>query len=174
VSQITIMRTDKAWPFAAMVLDAIKDFLFGVIDGFNRDDKRAWRRIWKRIKDMEAGEMLVIDIRMPRSGPFHRRHMKIEQSVFDSQERFQNFKAFRDWVKIGAGHCEWVPGPKGAVVPIPNSISYASMDDNDFRVFHENMIQFLRGDHAANVLWPHLKGDRAADMMDAILQELSE
>lgn len=174
MSQVTIMRTDKAWPATTLLLDVIRDFLFGVIDGFGRDDKRSWRRIWKRIKSMEAGELLVIDIRMPRSGPYHRRHMAIEQAVFDAQERFQNFKAFRDWVKIGSGHCEWVPGPKGAVVPIPNSISYASIDDNDFKVFHENMIQFLRGDHAANVLWPHLKGDRAAEMMETILAEFEE
>lgn len=173
MSAINLMKTDMAPP-TEQDRGVLAKFLTGYIDGFNRDDKRAWRRFLKRLMGMEPGEMALIEARMPRSGPFHRRHMAIEQQVFDSQERFQNFKAFRDWVKIGAGHCEWVPGPKGAVVPIPNSISYASMDDNDFSVFHENMIQFLRGDHAANVLWPHLKGARAAEMMDAILQEFSE
>ena len=174
MTQITIMRTDRAMPIIESALDVIRGFLFGVVDGFTRDDKKAWRRIWSRVKRMEAGELLVIDVVQPRSGPFHRRHMAIEQAVFDAQERFQSFKAFRDWLKIGSGHCEWVPGPKGAIVPIPNSISYASIDDDAFRVFHENMIEFLRGDHAANILWPHLKGVRADEMMDAILMEFSE
>jgi hypothetical protein len=173
MSQITIMRTDKAWPFAALVLDAIKDFLFGVIDGFNRDDKRAWRRIWKRIKDMEAGEMLVIDIRMPRSGPFHRRHMAIEQQVFDAQERFQDFEMFRYWLKVGAGWVTWAAGPKGGVVPIPKSISYVSADQEEFSRYHEAVVEFLRGPHAAKFLWRHL-GDGSADMMESILGGFDE
>lgn len=174
MSQITIMRTDKAWPFAAMVLDTLKDFLFGVIDGFNRDDKRAWRRIWKRIKGMEAGEMLVIDIRMPRSGPFHRRHMKIEQSVFDAQDRFQDFEQFRYWLKVGAGWVTWAAGPKGGVVPIPKSISYASADQEEFSRYHEAVVDFLRGPHAAKFLWRHLGSDGSAEMMEAILGGFGE
>lgn len=171
MTTINLMRTDKAMP---VNLDAVSEFLFGVFDGFNRDDRRAWRSFWKRVKGMEPGEMALIEARLPRSGPFHRRHMKIEQTIFDAQERFQNFKALRDWMKIGAGHCEWVPGPKGAIIPIPDSTSYASMDNEEFKVFHENSIQFLRGDRAANVLWPHLKGARAAEMMLVILEGFGE
>ncbi|MDR3353372.1 MAG: hypothetical protein LBO00_10320 [Zoogloeaceae bacterium] len=95
MSQITIMRTERAMPAAELILNAIRDFLFGVIDGFTKDDRRAWRRLWKRIKDMEAGELLVVDVVMPRSGPYHRRHMKIEQSVFDAQDRFDDFEQLR-------------------------------------------------------------------------------
>lgn len=173
MSQITVMRTDRPWPVLNIVLIALKDFLFGVIDGFNRDDKKAWRRIWKRIKDMEAGEMLVIDIRMPRSGPFHRRHMKIEQSVFDAQERFQDFEQFRYWLKVGAGWVTWAAGPKGGVVPIPKSISYANADQEEFSRYHEAVVEFLRGPHAAKFLWRHL-GDTSADMMETILGEFGE
>ena len=173
MSQITIIRTDKPWPLAAMILDAIKDFLFGVIDGFNRDDKKAWRRIWKRIKGMEAGEMLVVDIRMPRSGPFHRRHMAIEQQVFDAQERFSNFDQFRYWLKVGAGWVDWCAGPKGGVVPIPKSISYAKADQHEFEQYHAKVMAFLRGPHAAAFLWKHL-GNDAHWSMDSILQEFGE
>lgn len=171
MSAINLMRTDKAMPEN---LDAASEFLFSVFDGFNREDKRAWHRFWKRMIGMEPGEMAQIEAKLPRSGPFHRRHMKIEQTVFDSQERFQSFRAFRDWLKIGAGHCQWVPGPKGAIIPIPDSTSYAAMDDEPFRVFHEDAIKFLRGDRAANVLWPHLKGARAAEMMNSILEGFDE
>jgi hypothetical protein len=171
MSAINIMRTDKAMPEN---LDAASEFLFSVFDGFNRQDRAAWRRFWKRLRNMEPGEMALIEAKLPRSGPYHRRHMKIEQTVFDAQERFQHFRAFRDWLKIGSGHCEWVPGPKGAIIPIPDSTSYASMDDEAFRVFHENAVKFLRGDRAADVLWPHLKGARAAEMMDAVLVEFNE
>lgn len=173
MTQITIMRTDRAMPIIESALDVIRGFLFGVVDGFTRDDKQAWRRIWKRIQAMEAGEMLVIDVVQPRSGPFHRRHMKIEQSVFDAQDRFSSFEQFRVWLKVGAGWCDWCAGAKGGVVPIPKSISYARADQDEFAKYHEAVIEFLRGGHAARFLWRHL-GDQADEMMLSILEGFNE
>lgn len=169
MSSITIMRTDKAMPSH---LDAVSGFLFGAFDGFTRDDRRAWHSFWKRVRNMEPGEMALIEARMPRSGPFHRRHMKIEQAVFDAQERFQSFEQFRVWLKVGAGWVDWCAGPKGGVVPIPKSISYAKADQEEFRRYHEAVMTFLRGEHAAAFLWRHL--DDAAAMMDSILQNFDE
>lgn len=172
MAQVTIMRTERSWPVIDAVVGAVSDFLFGVVDGFTRDDKRAWRRIWKRIKAMEAGEMLVIDVVQPRSGPFHRRHMKIEQSVFDAQDRFTSFDQFRVWLKVGAGWCDWFAGAKGGVVPIPKSISYAKADQDEFAKYHEAVIDFLRGGHAARFLWRHM--DRPDEMMNSILEDFGE
>lgn len=159
-------------PILESALEAIRGFLFGVVDGFTNKDKTAWRRIWKRINAMEPGEMMVVDIVQPRSGPYHRRHMKIEQSVFDAQERFTSFDQFRFWLKVGAGWVDWCAGPKGGVVPIPKSISYAKADQDEFAEFHEAVIDFLRGDHAAPFLWRHM--ERPDEMMNAILEEFNE
>ena len=95
--------------------------------------------------------------------------MAIEQAVFDGQERFQQFDQFRNWLKIGAGHVDWVPGAKGGIVPLPKSISYAELEESDMREFHANVLAFLRGPHAAPYLWRHLSADRAAEMMETIL-----
>ena len=173
MSRLTIVRSNKEMPILASVLDAIRNFLFGVIDGFTRDDQRAWRRLWKRIKDMEAGEMLVLEVVFPRSSPFHRWHMCIEQQVFNAQERFQDFEQFRYWVKVGAAWVTWAAGPKGGMVPIPKSISYAKADEEEFRQYHDQVIDFLRGEHAAKYLWPHLK-DGAHEMMEGILEGFDE
>lgn len=173
MSDITIVRTEKSFPVIQVLIDAIRDFLFGFIDGFTRDDKRAWRRLWKRIRDMEAGEMLKVSVVQPRSGPYHRRHMAMEQSVFDAQERFQNFEQFRVWLKVGAGWVDWCAGPKGGVVPIPRSISYAAADQDEFTKYHDAVVEFLRGGHAAVFLWKHL-GDGAHDMMETLLREFDE
>lgn len=174
MSTITIMRTDKAMPVLDRVLDAIRDFLFGVVDGFTNDDKRAWRRLWKRIKAMEAGEMLRIDVVQPRLGWYHRKHMALEQQVFDSQERFANFEQFRIWLKVGAGWVDWAAGPKGGVVPIPKSVSYSSADQDEFERFHLEVVAFLRGPHAAMFLWKHLGEAGAAEMMQTILEGFDE
>lgn len=170
MTTINILRTDKAMPAN---LDAARDLLFGAIDGFNRDDKKAWRSIWKRIMGMEPGELVAIEMRMPRSGPYHRRHMAIEQAVFDAQEKFQDFEVFRAWLKVGAGWVTWAAGPKGGVVPIPKSISYSKADQEEFRRYHQATMEFLRGPHAAVFLWKHL-GDGAADMMETVLQGFDE
>lgn len=173
MAKITLIRTGQTMP-GEKALDAARELIFGTLDGFSRDDKSAWRRFWKRLLRLEPGEMAVAEMVFPRSGPFHRRHMKIEQSVFDAQERFQDFEQFRYWLKVGAAWVTWAAGPKGGVVPIPKSISYAKADEAEFRRYHVQVIGFLRGDHAAKYLWPHLSPDAAAEMMNTILEGFDE
>lgn len=170
---ITLVRTDQALPNAA-ALDGARELLFGAFDGAHKEDKRAWRMFWKRLMRLHPGEMLEFLVRFQRSGPFHRRHMAIEQQVFNAQDRFEHFDVLRDWLKIGSGWVIWCAGPKGGVVPVPKSISYAKADESEFRQFHDQMIDFLRGDHAAHYLWPHLESDKAFGMIDAILLGFGE
>lgn len=169
MSKIALVRTDAEWP-EEKALESVRAFLFGVIDGFGQDDRRAWRRFWKRVMRLAPGEMAQAEMGFPRSGPFHRRHMAIEQAVFDAQERFSSFDQFRNWLKVGAGWVDWVPGPKGGIVPLPKSISYAKADEEAFQRFHRQVVIFLRGPHAAPYLWKHL-GERAHELMDLILTE---
>lgn len=171
MSKITLTRTNQALPAN---LDAARALLFGALDGFNRDDKRSWRRFWKRLLNLEPGEMAVAEMVFPRSGPFHRRHMLIEQTVFDAQERFEDFEQFRYWLKVGAGWVTWAAGPKGGVVPIPKSISYREADEAQFQQYHEKVIAFLRGPHAAKYLWPHLKEFDHGVMIEGLLEPFSE
>ena len=74
---------------------------------------------------------------------------------------------------VGAGWVTWAAGPSGGVVPIPRSISYAAAEQGEFMEFHERVVAFLRGPHAARYLWPHLK-DKADEMMNSILNGFNE
>ena len=67
----------------------------------------------------------------------------------------------------------WCAGPKGGVVPIPRSISYAKADQEEFTRYHYLVIGFLRGPHAATYLWKHL-GEMSHDMMNTILDSFGE
>lgn len=167
MAQITLVRTDHELPADP---EAARQLLFGVVDGFTQQDKRAWRRFWRRFLGMRPGEMATAEWRFPRSGPFHRFHMRLEQGLFDHQDRFTNFEQFRVWLKVGAGWVDWCAGPKGGVVPIPRSISYAKADEDEFRRFHDQVMEFLRGPHAADYLWPHMKGEGATAMMESLLE----
>ena len=172
MSKITLVRGAEEMP-GEPVLAGVRRFLFGLFDGWSKNDKSGWRKLWKRLMDLEAGEFAVIEFVIPRSSPYHRRHMAIEAAVFDAQERFTDFEQFRVWLKVGAAWVDWCAGPKGGVVPIPRSISYAKADQAEFEQFHQQVIEFLRGPHAAPYLWKHL-GEKSHEMMDAILNEFNE
>ena len=172
MSRVTVIRTDQPMPGEG-ILSGVRNFLFGLFDGWRSDDKKGWRRIWKRLIDLEPGEFAVIEFVIPRSGAFHRRHMAIINAVFDAQERFEDFDQFWIWLKVGAGWVDWCAGPKGGVVPIPKSVSYRAADQNEFEQYHAKVMAFLRGQHAAPFLWRHL-GNDAAWMMDSILSGFDE
>ena len=172
MSKMSIVRTDYAMPDEG-AMEGVRHFLFRVFDGATKDDRSAWRRFWKRLTKLEPGEMAKAEMMFPRSGPFHRRHMKIEQTIFDAQDRFTDFEMFRDWLKIGAAWVVWVPGAKGGIVPLPKSISYAKADEEEFRQYHHQVMSFLRGEYAAPYLWKHL-GDGAHEMMRVLLEGFGE
>lgn len=172
MSRITMVRTDQPIP-AEKDLGSVRSFLFGVVDGAGKDDRSAWQRFWSKVKRLEPGEVFDFEIIFPRLGAYHRRHMAIEQAVFDAQDRFSDFEMFRDWLKIGSAWVVWVPGPKGGIVPLPRSISYRKADQADFEKYHRQVMNFLRGEHAAPYLWRHL-GDKSHDMIEAILEGFDE
>lgn len=153
--------------------DAARRVMFGAIDGLGERGQKQWRRFMSALFRLAPGEMVTIKTHRERSGPYHRRHMAMEARIFESQVRFSEFEQFRNWLKIGAGHVDWAPGPKGAVVPIPKSISFANLEDDKMREVHEAMVRFLRTEHAARALWPHLK-EHAWKSVESILEEFGE
>lgn len=159
--EITIPEADR---------DAARRVLFGLVDGLGEKGRKSWRRFINSVMQMEPGEMATIKTHKARSGPFHRRHMLMEQRVFEAQEKFENFeRGFRDWLKIGSGHCHWYPGPKGGVFPVPDSTSYAEMEEGAMREFHDAAIAFLRTDHALKTLWKHLSPIARIEMIESVL-----
>lgn len=155
--------------------DAARRVLFGTVDGLGESNRRRWRRFMSMLFRMEPGEMATIKTHKARSGPFHRRHMALEQAVFDAQEKFTDFdRGFRDWLKVGAGHCDWHPGPKGGVFPVPKSTSYAEMEEGEMREFHDDAVAFLRTEHAGRTLWKHLTPTARIEMIESILGGFNE
>jgi hypothetical protein len=174
MADITLVRQETG-EIAEKDREAARRVIFGIVDGLGERGRKQWRRLWNGIMRLEPGEMVEIKTRKPRSGPFHRRHMKMEQSLFEQQDRFQIFDpVFRDWLKVGAGHVVWCPGPKGGVFPVPQSIDYDSLEDDEMREFHEKVVSFLRTDHAAKTLWPHLSPTARIEMIEGFLATFGE
>lgn len=153
---------------------AARRVMFGIVDGLGERGKRQWRRLWNGLMRLEPGEMVEIKTHQERLGWFHRKHMALEAAVFESQDRFDNFKAFRDWLKVGAAFCDWYPGPKGGVFPVPKSISYAKLEQAEMEQFHTDAVEFLRSEHAGRTLWKHLTQPQRIDMIEEILARFRE
>lgn len=154
--------------------DAARRVLFGIVDGLGERGKRQWRRFVNGLLRLEPGEMVAIKTHKARSGPFHRRHMVIETRAFEAQEKFDSFEQFRNWMKVGAGFCDWIAGPRGAVIPVPKSIAFDKLEEDDMRQVHEDMVAFLRSEPAGRVLWKHLAPAARAEMVENILSEFGE
>ena len=153
---------------------AARRVIFGIVDGLGERGRRQWRRLWSNILRLEPGEMIEIRTHQQRLGWFHRKHMALESALFESQERFDVFDGFRDWLKVGAGFCDWYPGPKGGVFPVPRSIAYSKLEQADMEQFHADAVAFLRTEHASKTLWPHLSPTQRIDMIEFLLARFGE
>lgn len=173
MSEITLVRQNPV-EVSAEDKAAARNVLFGVIDGLGDGAKKSWRRFFNRLMKLEPGEMVTIKTHQERLGWYHKKHMALEQTLFEHQEKFDNFKGFRDWLKVGAGHCDWYPGPKGGVFPVPKSVSYTAMEQGEMEAFHGEVVNFLRTDHAQKTLWKHLSVTARIDMVESILAGFGE
>lgn len=167
---LTLVRQHDE-PISEDELLVVRKVVFGIIDGLGDVNRKRWRRFWSGLRRLAPGEMVEVSTRKQRSGPFHRRHMAIEHRVFDSQERLDEFSVFRDWLKVGCGFCDWLPGARGGVFPIPRSIAYDQLEDDAMREFHEQAVAFLRSAHACKFLWPKLPAQQREAAMDSLLGE---
>lgn len=149
----------------------VRQFLFGAVDGVNDRDKRAWRGFWRAVNESPFGEYFTVSIKRRRSGPFHRLSFAVMQAVFKGQERFDDFKIFRNFVKIGAGFVDYIPDVHGELHAVPKSVSFDDCSEEEMRQFHDDSVTFLRTGPAQSVLWPQLSPQMAEMGVESILNQ---
>lgn len=152
----------------------LRHVLMDAIGGLDRTHDGRWRRFMNRLLRAEPGEVFQLNSVVQRSGVFHRRHMALEQNLFDHQERWLTLTSMRDWLKTGAGWVDWHPSPKGGIVPTPRSTSYDACSDDEMREVHEAMLAFLHTPRAQQYLWPHLHPTGRAAMLESVLADREE
>jgi len=143
----------------------------GKLAGFGQKGERAYKRFLSAVKNLEYGEMLAFSYKIPRAPKFHRLHFVMLAALFEAQEQFADEYQFRKWAEVGAGHCDFVPGPTGRMVALAKSIDYESLDDVEFAEMHEAVKAFFRGQHAQRFLWPHLSESEQMAMVAGILEQ---
>lgn len=143
----------------------------GKLAGFGDKGGRAWLRFQQAVRELEVGETLDFEWRKPRSPKFHRLFFVMLHDLFDRQEQFADVDQLRAWLIVGAGCCDFVPGPTGRMVALPRSIAWAKMDDSEFSELVASVWTFLRTEHAQRFLWPHLDPNEADAAINTMLAE---
>ena len=152
----------------------VRKFLFGGIAGLNEQHEKRWRRMWSRILKAEVGEVFDLELKVTRSGKFHRRCMAVEQMLFDRQERWATIEAMRLWLKTGAMWGDYQLNTRGVMKFVPRSRSYEECSDDQMREVDHGIRNFLRTPLAQRRMWPHLSIDQRHEMMEAILEPQEE
>lgn len=143
----------------------------GKLRGLTESDQRRWAKFLANTRKMESGDTIKAAFKLPRSKAFHRRHFAILGGLFKAQEQFTEFDRFREWVQIGAGFCDIMPGPKGKPVAVSRSIAWEALEEADFAEHHRAVMDFVRSTYFTRFVWPHLTDLQGDNMVNAILQE---
>lgn len=174
MARLTITRTNIALP-ADGDLDGARALLFKALDGMTEDDRKAWRKFWKRMTSMQPGELISVDMTFPRNPRFHRKFFALLQVGFEAWEPGfeathkgepvgKDFERFRKDVTIMAGFYEPVFALDGTLELEAKSIAFANMDDAEFERVYSAVADVL----LAKVLRNHSRADLDA-AVDRIL-----
>jgi len=146
----------------------------GKLEGVGERSAKAFDGWRKHVREMEPGETIRFTWKKPRSPKFHAYFFGVLGSLFDLQEQFAKPEHLLDWVKVGAGHCVFHPGPNGQMVALPESISWEAMGDDEFREFVDAAWAFLRTERAGFYLWPLMTPQGRAEAIERLLEDKRE
>lgn len=132
----------------------------GKLDGLGVKGQRAWQKFRRVIAELVIGETLHFEYRLPRSRPHHGFFFASLVELFDRQEQFTDQDRLLDWLKVGAGFADLMPGHDGVPVAIPRSIAWHRLEEQEFIEFHRAVRDFLWTDYAQAFLWPHLDEEK--------------
>jgi len=146
----------------------------GKLAGLGEKGARQWSRFRRHIDGMGPGETLEFSWDKPRCPGHHRAFFALLSALFDRQEQFDTVDKLRAWVTVGAGECDFVPGPAGRMVALPRSIKFAKLGEPAFIELHLAVVAFLRTEHAQRFLWPMATALQADRAMEEMLQSFED
>ena len=136
------------------VINAIK-LPDGTLDGFLAADKLAYKRFKSRLANLEAGELITFDVKLPRNGGYHKKFFAMLNIGFENWEPARknksykglpvqkNFDRFRSDVLIQAGYYTQTFDLDGNLKLEAQSISFGSMEQPDFEAVYSAVLDVL-------------------------------
>lgn len=129
--------------------------LTGLVPACERSQK-AWAKV-------PLGDEVVIDMRRPRNLKHSRKLFVLLNIVRDNSDDFSSAEMVLYAVKAALGRGEWIqPGKAKRALFIPESISFESMDQDEFERFYSD---------AVGVIVSHFLPGMTAEQLDNIVME---
>lgn len=128
-------------------------------------DHDAWTKFRRRLETMKPGTWVRMEWARPRNGRFHRKFFALLQLVAENSETYNTTEKALVAVKLVTGHFDLMLHPEtGEIMQIPRSISYDSMEQDEFDRFYSAAI-----DGVLQHILPHLDKERAERLIDMIV-----
>ncbi len=98
---------------------------------------------YEKISKLKLNAEIEVDIRQPRNAKFHRKFMSLLRLVFENQEIYEDFEAFRKEVTMRCGFWQEHHHLSGKISYEAKSISFGKMDEVEFGELYDRAIDIL-------------------------------
>ena len=133
--------------------------------GSTPTDHEAWEKFKRKLKTMKPGTWLRFDWSRPRNGPHHRKLMALLSLVSENSEVYDTTEKALIAVKLAAGYFDPAIDPRtGEIIPIPKSISFDAMDQDEFDIFYEAALQGV-----VEVILPTMTRETAGELLEMVV-----
>lgn len=88
------------------------------------------------IRKLGQGEIVTVELKRERNIQHHRKLFAMLQIILENQDAYKSVDDLLDVCKLRIGHVRTVQTKEG-IVRIPDSISFASMDQDSFNQFYD-------------------------------------
>lgn len=129
-------------------------------------DQELWAKFKRKLETMKPGAWLRFEWSSPRNGPHHRKFMALLHLVTENSETYNTIPKALIAVKLAAGYFDPTTDPRtGEIVPIPQSISYDAMGQDEFEVFYSAAL-----DGVLQVILPTMSRETADKLLEMVVE----
>jgi hypothetical protein len=114
-----------------------------LIKTFNNNFKIAHNSDYEMAKKIPINEPIVYEWTKVRNYEFHKKFFALMKLVYENQEVYDNMESMRKDLIINAGYYDSRFDFKGVEVIEAKSISFASMDNNEFQELYNSVINVI-------------------------------
>ena len=97
----------------------------------------------EQFQKLKMGDVVLVEYKRPRNIKFHRKFMALVNLVYDNQDKYHNLQDLLTEIKLQVGHYEEHITLGGKIVYQPKSISFASMEEDDFSQFYSKVMDVV-------------------------------
>lgn len=134
--------------------------------GATPEDQAQYSKFRRKLETMKPGKWLRLEWSSPRNGPHHRKMFALLSLVAENSETYNTTEKALVAVKLAAGYFDPHIDPKtGEVVPIPQSISFDAMAQEDFDKFYSAAL-----DGVLQIILPHIAPEKADRLLELIVE----